>query len=57
MASKTCNQTSSISASFSGSGRSANLVVSGSGNANISMRLSWGDDPDNAGDAIIVLVY
>ncbi len=52
MASRTCNQTSSISASFSGSGTSANLLVSGSGNANITMRLSWGDNPDNAGDAI-----
>lgn len=52
MASNTCNLSSSISAVFSGSGRSCNLIVGGSGNANISMRLSWGDDPDNAGDAI-----
>ena len=52
MASKTCNTTSSISAAFSGSGTSCDLVVSGSGNADIKMKLSWGDDPDNAGDAI-----
>ncbi len=52
MASKTCNLTSSISASFSGSGTSCDLVVSGSGNANIKMKLSWGDNPDNYGDAI-----
>ena len=52
MASNTCSFTSSISASFSGSGTNANLIVGGVGNANISLRLSWGDNPDNAGDAI-----
>ena len=52
MASNTCNQSSSISASFNGGGTSADLVVSGNGNANITMKLSWGDNPDDYGDAI-----
>jgi hypothetical protein len=52
MASKTCNQSSSISAEFSGSGSSANLVVSGTGNANVTLKLGWRDNPDDYGDAI-----
>ena len=53
MASNTCNTTSTITARFDKTGnKSARVVVEGSGNADIKLKLSWNDDPDNAGDAI-----
>lgn len=49
----TCTFTSTIQAVFDKTGnKSARLVVTGNGNADIKFRLEWDDDPDNAGDAI-----
>jgi hypothetical protein len=52
-ATTTCNVTSTITAQFEKTGnKSARVVVGGNGNAKIKLRLSWDDDPDDAGDAI-----
>lgn len=49
---KTCNFNSNVTAQFSGSGSSASLNCTGTGTAQVKMRLSWDDNPDDAGDAI-----
>lgn len=50
MASNTCTFTSNISARFAGGGYT--LKVTGTGTANIKLKLSWSDNPGVAGDAI-----
>lgn len=52
-ATNTCNASSTITAEFDKTGnKSARVVVGGTGNANIKLRLSWDDNPDDYGDAI-----